>query len=84
MNQGTGIIPMSGVHHHPLGLIDHRNIMILIQNIQRNIFGLNIDLFRRIYSNFNHIADANRLFFRYDAAVNTYFFFFDQPYALTS
>ncbi|KAF5037221.1 hypothetical protein DSECCO2_566920 [anaerobic digester metagenome] len=34
---------MSRVHDHPRGFIDHRQILILIHHVQRDVLGLHLD-----------------------------------------
>ena len=38
IDQCSGIIPMSGVHYHPCRFIDHKNLVIFINDIQGNVF----------------------------------------------
>jgi hypothetical protein len=55
VDEGSGVNSGSGVHHHAGGLVDGREIVILIQDLERDIFrdslegalpgGLNGDLF---------------------------------------
>ncbi len=51
IDQCAGIMAGRGMYHHPLRLVDHKQIFIFVKNIERNVFRLDI---RR-----NHIRNRN-------------------------
>ena len=42
VDKGTGVMTGGRVNDHILGLIDHQDVIVLIQDVQRNIFRENI------------------------------------------
>ena len=46
IDQRMAVMAGRRMHHHPLRLVHHKNILILIENIERNIFRQNIRLHR--------------------------------------
>jgi len=38
VDQRAGLMACAGMHHQPLGLVDHDDVLILIDDIKRDIF----------------------------------------------
>ena len=79
IDQGMTVMPGTWMDYHAFGFIDNQNILILIQNIQRDIFRKNIYRFRFRNGHSNQIVHGNReTVFLYHLSVNRYISGFDQ------
>ena len=38
IDQRAGLVARSGMHHHAAGLVDHGHVLVLIKDLQRNVF----------------------------------------------
>jgi hypothetical protein len=67
------------MHHHPRRLVHHRQVLVLIQNVQRNVFGRRVQrLGLRLALNLDRLAAAQLLLGLRGRAVHPHLPGFDQ------
>ena len=47
VDERVRLVAGAGMHHQPRRLVEHKQIFVLKENLQRNLFGLSLDLLQR-------------------------------------
>ena len=77
--QRAGMIARSRMHHHAAGLVDYRDVIVLIDNLKRDVLGFYLKSFRFRHLDGDDIAVSDRVLLgRYGLAVHTHQAFFYQ------
>ena len=62
IDQRTGIISDSGVHDHAFWFVDNQYILVLKDNLQRDVFRFDFELLRLRDTKFDAISGCGQIF----------------------
>ena len=70
VHQGAGVVPRGGVDHHPLGLVDHQQPVVLVDDIQGDVLRQHLQFHRVGEGDRHHVPGAEQLLFPRRPAVD--------------
>jgi hypothetical protein len=61
VDQGMLLMPGTRMHHQSSGFVQHQQVVVLENNLERHLFRQRFDFFERRFCEFDRVAGANRV-----------------------